>query len=336
MSDPRRTSSKRVTLEEVARVAGVSRATASRVVNGVATVDATIRAAVQNAIDATGYVPNLAARSLVTRRADAIGLVLPEESRLAGDPFFETVIRGVMSVIGPSGVHLVLMTMDTNTRDQVVSDLRRGRLDGVILIHTDRDDPLPRQLIEANHPVVMSSRPLHPLPVTYVDVDQTAGGALAAQHLMSLRRNRIVTIAGPQHTSAGQDRHTGFLDAVADPDLPWTEGDFTRESGETSMVHLLRAHPGLDAVFAASDLMAQGAMTVLRATGRRVPQDVAVVGFDDSSAALACDPPLTTVRQPVADMAAEMARLLLARVADPDAPPTRVVFEPTLVVRGSA
>lgn len=336
MSDPRRTSSKRVTLEEVAKVAGVSRATASRVVNGVATVDATIRAAVQHAIATTGYVPNLAARSLVTRRADAIALVLPEESRLVGDPFFETVIRGVMTVLGPSGVHLVLMTMDTNTREQVVSDLRRGRLDGVILVHTDREDPLPRQLIEANHPVVVSSRPVVPLPVTYVDVDQAAGGALAARHLMSLCRNRIVTIAGPQHTTAGQDRLTGFREALGDPDLPWAEGDFTRESGETGMTHLLRAHPKLDAVFAASDLMAQGALTVLRARGRSVPDDVAVVGFDDSSAALACDPPLTTVRQPVSEMAAEMTRLLMRQVADPEAPPTKVIFPPTLVRRGSA
>lgn len=317
-------------------MAGVSRATASRVVNGVATVDETIRAAVQRAIASTGYVPNLAARSLVTRRADAVGLVLPEESRLVGDPFFETVIRGVMTVLGPGGVHLVLMTMDTHTREQVLSDLRRGRLDGVILVHTDREDPLPRQLIEASHPVVVSARPVVPLPVTYVDVDQLAGAALAARHLRSLRRNRIVTIAGPQHMSAGQDRLTGFRDTLGDADLPWVEGDFTRESGGLGMAQLLRAHPGLDAVFAASDLMAQGALTVLRATGRSVPGDVAVVGFDDSSAALACDPPLTTVRQPVADMAAEMARLLLRQIADPETPPTRVIFPPTLVRRDSA
>lgn len=317
-------------------MAGVSRATASRVVNGVATVDETIRAAVQRAIAATGYVPNLAARTLVTRRADAIALVLPEESRLVGDPFFETVIRGVMTVVGPSGVHLVLMTMDTNTREQVVSDLRRGRLDGVVLIHTDRADPLPRQLVEANHPVVVSSRPMVALPVTYVDVDQLAGGALAARHLRSLRRDRIVTIAGPQHTTAGQDRLAGFRDTLGDADLVWVEGDFTRESGEVGMTQLLDAHPDLDAVFAASDLMAQGALTVLRARGRSVPEEVAVVGFDDSSAALACDPPLTTVRQPVSEMAAEMARLLLRQIAEPDTAPTTVIFPPTLVRRGSA
>ena len=175
---------------------------------------------------------------------------------------------------------------------------------------------------------------MRPLPITYVDVDQAKGAALAARHLMSLGRGRIATIAGPQHTSAGQDRLAGF-DSVL-PDAPWAEGDFTRESGTAAMTELLARHPSLDGVFAASDLMAQGALAVLRAVGRRVPEDVAVVGFDDSSAALACEPPLTTVRQPVEDMAAEMARLLLRQIGTPQTPVARVIFEPSLVVRQSA
>ncbi|HEY0454354.1 LacI family DNA-binding transcriptional regulator [Actinophytocola sp.] len=329
-------SPRRVTLEEVARVAGVSRATASRVVNGVPSVDETIREAVQRAIADTGYLPNLAARSLVTRRADAIALVLPEEDRMLGDPFFGRVVRGVMTVIGPSGVHLVLMTTRENTRSQVVSDLQRGRLDGVILIHTDPLDPLPRLLVEARFPVVLSSRPTQPLPITYVDVDQAEGAALAARHLLALGRTRVATIAGPQHTSAGQDRLTGFRETMADPELVWVEGDFTRESGTAGMSALLSRHPGLDGVFAASDLMAQGALAVLRAHGRRVPEDVAVVGFDDSSAALACEPPLTTVRQPVEDMAAEMARLLLRQIDNPETPTSTAIFDPTMVHRESA
>jgi DNA-binding LacI/PurR family transcriptional regulator len=303
------------------------------VVNGVASVDQTIREAVQRAIADTGYLPNLAARSLVTRRADAIALVLPEEGRMLGDPFFGRVVSGVMTVTEPAGVHLVLAA---DTRSQVESDVRRGRLDGVILIHTDPLDRLPRLLVEGRFPVVLSSRPLQPLPITYVDVNQTEGAALAARHLTSLGRHRLATIAGPQHTSAGQDRLTGFRSALPDGDVPWVEGGFTRESGTAGMAELLSRDPLLDGVFAASDLMAQGALAVLRAAGRRVPEDVAVVGFDDSSAALACEPPLTTVRQPVEDMAAEMARLLLRQIDDPDTPRTRVIFEPTLVRRQSA
>jgi len=317
-------------------VAGVSRASASRVVNGVPSVDETIRVAVRDAIAATGYLPNPAARSLVTRRADAVALVLPEEGRILGDPFFPRVVQGAMAVLGARGVHLVLMTTEADTRAQVSSDLRRGRLDGVILIHTDPLDPLPRLLVDGHFPVVLSARPIQPLPITYVDVNQTEGAALAARHLVATGRRRIATIAGPQHTSAGQDRLTGFRAALPDPDVVWVEGEFTRESGTAGMSALLDRHPDLDGVFAASDLMAQGALAVLRTHGRRVPQDVAVVGFDDSSAALACEPPLTTVRQPVEDMAAEMARLLLHQVDHPDTPPTRTIFQPRLIRRGSA
>jgi DNA-binding LacI/PurR family transcriptional regulator len=330
---PRRPVSKRVTLEEVARAAGVSRATVSRVVNGVSSVDENIRHAVEEAISTTGYLPNLAARSLVTRRADAVALVLPDEGRVLGDPFFGRVVRGVMSVTAPAGLHLVLTTTGAGTREQVVSDLLRGRLDGVILVHTSPADPLPAQLVSNHFPVVLSARPPTPLAITYVDVNQTAGAALAARHLIRTGRTRIATIAGPQDTPAGQDRLTGFRAAVGD--VPWVEGDFTMRSGAGAMARLLAAHPDVDGVFVASDLMAQGAIPVLRGEGRRVPDDVAIVGFDDSSAALDCDPPLTTVRQPTEEMAAEMARLLVRQIERPETPVSSVVFEPSLVVRRS-
>jgi DNA-binding LacI/PurR family transcriptional regulator len=332
---PRRPMTRRVTLEEVARAAGVSRATVSRVVNGVTSVDENIRQAVEVAITDTGYLPNLAARSLVTRRADAVALVLPDEDRILGDPFFGRVVRGVMTVTAPAGLHLVITTTGVGTGDQVVSDLKRGRLDGVILIHTSPDDPLPARLLDSHHPVVLSARPTSPLSITYVDVHQTAGAALAAAHLRRAGRTRLATIAGPQDTPAGQDRLHGFLDAVGD-DVPWVEGGFTLPSGATAMERLLAAHPEVDGVFVASDLMARGALPVLRRAGRRVPEDVAVVGFDDSSAALDCDPPLTTVRQPTEEMAAEMARLLLRQIEHPDTPVAAVIFQPTLVVRRSA
>jgi DNA-binding LacI/PurR family transcriptional regulator len=336
---PRDPSPKRVTLEEVGRVAGVSRATVSRVVNGVASVDAAIRQVVERAIIDTGYQPNLAARSLVTRRADAIALVLPAESRILGDPFFGRVVTGVTRVTDPLGVHLVLMTTKNGTGDQVITDLRRGRLDGVILIHTDHDDPLPGSLAGARLPVVLSARPARVMPITYVDVDQRAGAALAAERLVALGREKLATISGPQDTTPGQDRLAGFHAAIAalgHPEKIHFEGDFTRESGAVAAERLLAAHPDVDGLFIASDLMALGALPVLRAHGRRVPDDIAVVGFDDSSAAQACEPPLTTVRQPVEDMAAEMARQLLRQIGRRGTPVTTVVFEPTLVVRHSA
>ncbi|MBE1468377.1 LacI family DNA-binding transcriptional regulator [Kibdelosporangium phytohabitans] len=330
---------KRVTLEEVARIAGVSRATVSRVVNGVASVDESIRRTVEKAISTTGYLPNLAARSLVTRRADAVALVLPSEDRIVGDPFFTRIVRGVSGVLSPLGVHLVLMTTSADTGDQVVADLRQGRLDGVILVHTYRADPLPNRLVRGRQPVVLSARPADPIPITYVDVNQTAGGALAAEHLVARGCHRVATITGSLDRPPGHDRLAGFCSAMArlgQPGVICVEGDFTRQSGAAAMRRLITAHPEVDGVFIASDLMAEGALPVLREHGRRVPDDVAVVGFDDSSAALSCDPPLTTVRQPVEDMAAEMARQLLKQVDQIDTPIRSVIFEPSLVIRQSA
>ena len=341
--------SRPVTLDEVARVAGVSRATVSRVVNGVASVDESMRQTVERAISTTGYFPNRAARSLVTRRAGSIALMLPEQSRMLGDPFFVRVVSGVMSVLRPSGVHLVLMMSgaddaqssggDTGTAKQMLADLRQGRLDGVILIHTSHQDPLPQLLIDEHLPVVLSGRPEHPMSISYVTVDQIAGGALVAEHLLGRGCRRIATITGPLDTPAGQDRLMGFRDVMSAhgrDDVVIVEGEFTWDSGAAAMEQLLAECPDVDGVFIASDLMANGALSVLRRQGRSVPDDVAIVGFDDSSAALACDPPLTTVRQPVEDMAAEMARLLLRQVERTDAPTAAVVFEPTLVIRRSA
>jgi DNA-binding LacI/PurR family transcriptional regulator len=324
---------KRVTLEEVARVAGVSRATASRVVNGASSVDESLRHAVQKAISSTGYLPNIAARSLVTRRADAIGLLLPDERRMDGDPHLASVVSGVTRVVRPLGIHLVLMMTGPGTREQALSDLRCGRLDGVILVHTDPADPVPGQLIAAGLPVVLAGRPLKPMPITYVDVNQTAGAALAGRRLKSLQCNRIATITGPQDTPAGQDRLAGFLAEV--PDAVVVHGDFTRQSGVAAMERLIGCCPDVDGVFIASDLMANGAIPVLHRSGRKVPGDVAIVGFDDSSAALTSEPELTTVRQPISDMAAEMARQLLRQISEPRTPVTSVVFEPSLVVRDS-
>ncbi len=308
-------------------------------VNRVTTVDESIRKVVERAISSTGYLPNLAARSLVTRRADAIALVLPHENRIIGDPFFTRVVRGVTGILRPIGVHLVLIMTGPDTGDQVLSDLRQGRLDGVILVHTHQTDQLPGELLRSRRPVVLSARPAEPLPITYVDVNQKAGGAMAAEHLVARGCRYVATITGSLDRPPGHDRLTGFRNAMAtmgQPDVVTVEGDFTAESGAAAMEQLIQQYPEVDGVFIASDLMAQGALPVLRKHGRSVPDDVAVVGFDDSNAALNCDPPLTTVRQPVEDMAAEMARQLLRQVERSDTPIRAVIFEPVLVVRQSA
>ncbi|WP_165984351.1 LacI family DNA-binding transcriptional regulator [Streptomyces sp. YIM 98790] len=339
-----------VTLEQVARVAGVSRATVSRVINGEPTVAPELRKVVERAIAETRYVPNRAARSLVTRRTDSVALVISEREqrevtgpfvgRMFTDPYFGRVVTGLLGVLRPRGVQMMLMLTDDETsREQLIGYLQQGHVDGVVLISSHAEDPLPGRLAETGLPVVLAGRPASAVPVTYVDLDQFTGARMAADHLAAGGRRRVVTIAGPLDMPAGQERLAGFRTAMAahgQPDVPWAEGDFTQQSGTDCMRRLIADHPGLDAVFAASDLMAVGALAALHRLGRRVPEDVAVVGFDDNAVAVACDPPLTTVRQPVEEMAAEMARLLLRRISSGEGLPPSVVFHPTLITRASA
>jgi DNA-binding LacI/PurR family transcriptional regulator len=350
MSPDRPTAPRAPTLEDVAAVAGVSRATVSRVINGIRNVDPRIQDTVQAAIAATGYVPNHAARSLVTKRTGSVALVVSEAEhrrfddpflgRVFTDPFFGRVVSGILDVLRPRGVNLILMlTESAESRAQLMGYLRQGHVDGVMLISTHIEDPLPRLLTEAELPAVLSRRPSTPIPISYVDAAQQTGAALAADHLMARGCRRIATISGPMDMPASQERLAGFRDAMARHGhafIPAVEGNFTQESGERAMERLLAEHPDLDGLFAANDLMAQGALLALHDQGIKVPDQIAVVGFDDSSAALACRPPLTTIRQPLEDMAAEMARLLLTQIDQPDRDTRSIIFEPTLVVRRSA
>ncbi|MEU9444451.1 LacI family DNA-binding transcriptional regulator [Streptomyces sp. NPDC048304] len=340
------------TLEDVAREAGVSRATVSRVVNGVRNVDPAIQEVVRQAIDRTGYTPNRAARSLVTRRAETVALVvsgagdLSEDgqidfaARVFADPFFGRVVAGVVSYLRPHSMHPVLMFAESaKDRHEVLSYLRQGRADGALVVSTHPDDPLPALLAGAHLPAVLFARPARAVPLSYVDLAHRDGGRLAAEHLLARGCRTPATICGPLDVAAGQERLAGFRDALArhgHPYAPAAEGGFTRDSGLTAMARLLADHPDIDGVFAANDLMAQGACQLLRERGKRIPEDVAVVGFDDSSAAVTCQPRLTTVRQPVEAMAARMAGLLDEHVRQVRREPTSVVFDPELVIRDSA
>ncbi|MFB0615048.1 LacI family DNA-binding transcriptional regulator [Streptomyces sp. AGS-58] len=340
------------TLEDVARAAGVSRATVSRVVNGVRNVDPTIQELVCRAIEQTGYAPNRAARSLVTRRAETVALVVsgagdaPDDSqeafasRVFADPFFGRVVAGVIGFLRPRSMHPVLMFAESaEDRREVLTYLRQGRADGALVVSTHPHDPLPALLAEAELPTVLFARPARPVPLSYVDLDHRDGGRLAAEHLLARGCRRPATVAGPLAVGASQERLAGFRDTLARNGHPYTpvvEGGFTFASGVTATTRLLAEQPDVDGVFAANDLMAQGACQVLREHGRRVPEDVAVVGFDDSGIAPACHPPLTTIRQPVERMAAHMARLLDEHVRGERAEPTSVIFDPELVVRDSA
>jgi DNA-binding LacI/PurR family transcriptional regulator len=336
------------TMDQVAEAAGVSRATVSRVINGAPSVDAKIREIVQRAIADTGYVPNVAARSLVTRKSNSVALVISEPdrphdssflNRVFTDPYFGRITAGATGALRPHDIHLVIIPTDSTDHHHVIRYLRQGHVDGVLLISSHEQDPLPRQVHELGIPAVVSARPASPLAASFVDVDQRLGARLAAEHLLSRGCRRLATISGPLDIPAGSDRLDGFRSYLANrgmADVPSIEGDFTRHGGEECARRLLADHPDIDGLFVGSDLMAEGALRAVQDLGRRVPDDLAVVGFDDSSAALDCRPLLTTIRQPVEEMAAEMAEVLMAHIAAPGRLPRSVTFQPTLVIRESA
>ncbi|MEV4759134.1 LacI family DNA-binding transcriptional regulator [Micromonospora sp. NPDC049559] len=332
----------RPTLEAVARRAGVSRATVSRVVNGSTTVAGPIQEAVRRAVQELGYVPNLAARSLVTQRTDSIALILPEAANrvFSDDQVFPGIIRGVSQELEAADKQLVLMLAGSAASHDRVERYATGRhVDGVLLASLHGADPLPGTLARMGIPVVCSGRPLGhaPAPVPYVDVDHVGGVARAVRHLLDSGRRRIATIAGPQDMVAGIERLAGYRSELRDSRRRSivAVGDFTRESGRIAMRQLLDDDPDLDAVFVASDLMAHGALVTLREAGRRVPDDVAVIGFDDIEMARYTDPPLTTVRQPIVQIGREMARQLLRLAAGEPVEPA-VMLPTELIIRDSA
>jgi DNA-binding LacI/PurR family transcriptional regulator len=312
-------------------------------VNGSTTVAVAIREAVNQAVEELGYVPNQAARSLVTQRTESIALILPETANrvFSDDMFFPAVIRGVSSELEAADKQLVLMMAGSAaSHDRVERYAMAGHVDGVMFASMHGADPLPGTLARLGMPVVCSGRPMSPpeTPIPYVDVDHFGGVTAAVRHLLVTGHRRIATIAGPQDMVAGVDRLNGYRAAMTDAGLPehTAIGDFTRESGVRAMLQLVADDPRLDAVFVASDMMAHGALQALRDAGRRVPEDVAVIGFDDFEISRYSDPPLTTVRQPIVDMGRTMARQMLGLVEGKTDVPEAVVLPTELVVRGSA
>jgi DNA-binding LacI/PurR family transcriptional regulator len=329
----------------VASRAGVGRGTVSRVINGSAHVSPKARAAVLRAIDDLDYVPNRAARSLVTHRTDGIALVVSEsEDRLFAEPFFAGVVRGVSAGIADTAFQLWLaMANGSNDRSRLGRHLTAQHVDGVLLLSLHGDDDLPRLLERRGVPMVLGGRPTGFTPDSFVDVDNHAGARQAVDHLVARGRRRIATIAGPQDMMAGVARLTGYREALAEAGLTAGRhddlvayGEFSEPSGRAAMEELLARRPDLDAVFAASDPMAFGAMRAIKDSGRRIPDDVAVVGFDGSPAAGNTEPPLTTVSQPAEAMGRHMARLLLARIAGEHVDEPGVILVPELVVRDSS
>ena len=333
----------RPTLEVVAARAGVSRATASRVLRDASNVSAAARAAVHRAIDETGYTPNLAARSLVTRRSGTVAFVVAEsKDRLFGDPYFLTMLRGAQAELAVGGTQLIFVILSSDSEAaQFTRYAGGGHVDGVLLVSLHGDDSLPLHLESIGVPAVLNGRPLtNADKLFYVDSDNLGGARAATELLIERGCTNIATITGPMDMAVGLDRLAGFQAALSAASMPLTKaqvatGDFSFESGARAMVELLSARRDVDGVFAASDLMALGALSVLHERGVRVPDDVAILGFDDIREAAVAQPALTTIRQPTQDVGRLMARTLLRRL-DGESPNPTVVLPVTLVRRVSA
>ena len=333
---------RRPTIKTVAARAGVGRTTVSRVVNGSHLVSADARSRVLAAIKELNYVPNSVARGLVTSRTDAVALVIPESaSRLGSEPFFAALIRGVSQALADRRTQLQLMLVrDQAEREQLTESVAERRVDGVLLVSVHSDDPLPAMLEEMGLPTVLAGRRDADERLSYVHADNAGGATEAVRHLLRSGRKKVATIAGPLDMDVGRSRLDGWRVAHEEAGLSAPEtlvevGDFSWESGSQAMRSLLERAPDLDAVFAASDLMAIGALEELRRQKRQVPGDVAVVGFEDSPHARWTNPPLTTVRQPVEELGSTMVRIL-ADITEQGAERQQLMLPTELVVRESS
>ncbi|MEV1081851.1 LacI family DNA-binding transcriptional regulator [Streptomyces sp. NPDC050211] len=331
------------TIKTVAARAGVGRTTVSRVINGSELVSEKARAAVLAAIAELNYVPNSVARGLVTSRTNSVALVIPEsESRLGAEPYFSAVIRGVSTALADTRTQLQLVLVrDQAERDQLTQSVAERRVDGVLLVSVHEHDPLPGLLEDMGLPTVLAGRRSPDESLSHVHSDNTGGASAAVNHLLSRGRRTVATISGPLDMDVARSRLQGWREALEKAGHESTDrlvasADFTEEGGEAAMRSLLEHVPELDAVFVASDVMAAGALAELRRQSRSVPDDVAVVGFDDSIIARHTNPPLSTVRQPVEEIGSMIAHILLEEIGDHEEPRRRVTLPTELVVRESS
>lgn len=348
----------RPTLEEVGRAAGVSRSTTSRVLNDHPSVRPEVRARVLQVMDEIGYVPDRVARSLRAGRTGIIGLVIPQSPpTVFGDAYFAALVTAVVGAGQDRGCTVATVLVDEvltpappATRDDVrsapaelVQGLAGGRLlDGVVITASVVEDHLPRALRTAGVPVVVIGEPADPA-VPSVDVDNDAGGRLAVEHLVAVGRRRLVVLAGPASNASARRRRQSAIVAArragAQVVDEVTATDFSEAAGAQAMHAVLErtARGDVDGLVAGSDALAVGAMAAMAGAGRTVPDDIAVVGFDDLPPARLATPPLTTVAQSIEEVGRMAVRRLLAVVDDDpsEAAVHRAILDVHLVVRAS-
>jgi LacI family transcriptional regulator len=330
-----------LTLEDIAKEAGVSRSTVSRVVNNDPNVSDNVRQRVHQVILTTGYQPHAAARSLASHRSWMIGLVLPRTvSSFFTDPYFPRLTQGVAQACNQQNYTLGLFLLETPEDEKRIFPRisRKGLLDGILIQTAEMDDILLERLVNSDFPIVIVGRPYNTTEISYIDVDNESASYKAVCHLISLGYERIGTITGRMNSTAGIDRLQGYLKAIKEhrgevDETLIAEGDFTEQSGYLAMKKLLPHKP--EAIFAASDTMAIGAIRAARNLGLNIPKDIAFIGFDDLPVASLSDFKLTTIRQPIIQFGGKAVDILIDLIENGTKPFRRVILETELVIRDS-
>lgn len=330
---------RRPTINDIARRVGLSKASVSRALNGKQDVDPETRLRVLAVAQEVGYVPSASARALSNGRSNCLGLLVPSLTW----PWILEVLRGVAEEIERSGYSLILYTTASGAdaeRAFMSQVVPAGAVDGLALVIPPGMLEQVGRLARGGLPVVVIDDRGHHPEFPAVATTNIEGGRTATQHLIERGRRRIAMLNGPLDYGCNQERLDGYRAALEAARIGFdarrvANGDFAESGGTTAMASLLAADPDLDAVFVANDLMAFGAMRALRDAGRTVPDDVAVVGFDDLPASALTHPPLTTVRQPLYEMGRTAATMVMSAVRG-EAIPSRVEVPTSLVVRGTS
>lgn len=326
------------TLEDIARISGYSRSTVSRVINGEPGVSKKAKHKISKIIEEVNFQPNQAARALAAGKMNTIGLLIPETVRfIFTDPYFQHLALSISQACEKNDFSLILwLTEPEYERKSIHRHLQSGIVDGFIAASAEFDEPLIAALERSNRPFVLIGAQEFDEGVNFVDADNIMGGSIATQHLIDRGYKRIATITGPHNMVAGRDRLIGYQDTLhenqmeIDDDLI-VEGDFTRESGYFSAKKLLHHQP--DAIFVASDFMAIGAIQAIKEAGLEIPEDIAIVGFDDIPQSAEHIPALTTIHQPTLEIGEIAVEIILREIKDPDSDVYQAVLPPTLIVR---
>jgi LacI family repressor for deo operon, udp, cdd, tsx, nupC, and nupG len=328
----------RPTIYDVAREAGVSTATVSRALNDTGQIAPATRQAIEEAIDRLGYRPNTIARSLVTKSTQTIAFLLPDIT----NPFYAALVSGIQQIALASDHTMLLCTTggDAEREEEYLSLLRAKQVDGALVDGLVLPPDRIARFVEDGFPIVCLDRDVNSQSVPLVQVDNKHGARMATEHLLELGHTRIAHVSGAPELGISGERLIGYRDALKkagiahEPRLVGT-GRFTEDGGYEATRSLLDSGAEFTAVFAANDLSALGTINALTESGRKVPGDVSVIGFDDLRLSAYTSPPLTTIRQPAVEIAQKATEILIGLINGQRVRKLRYLLEPALVVRGS-